>query len=266
VDPPLPTDPTFPIEDYGPGPVLGTIAEWSRSAPDFTETFERPTPAVVTLKFPAHIIEHTVKPDGGYNTGREGKPNHGVIHHGAQPNLGYDPNGNHSGLVRTLMGPGAPTAQTAIKDFVIVNMVDERDTAATNTRWMSNTYGVNAEVANDTTTTDKPSAESHETAAWFYARQALKWSWQLPVSSDNLLGHKKVSKSPTACPGELDVEWVIARVNAIIEAHKAGGDVPAPDYSIIADALRENTASNGVLSGLIQKLIELLKSIFKGAE
>ena len=33
----------------------------------------------------------TVTPDGGFNVGREGAPVHGVIHHAAQPNLGYDP-------------------------------------------------------------------------------------------------------------------------------------------------------------------------------
>jgi len=256
---PLPTDPTGPTQDVGPGAALSKISEWSRSAPDFSKVMERPVPRSVVLPFPDHIQVVTVTPTGGFNVGREGAPVHGVIHHAAQPNLGYDPNGNHSGLVRTLLGPGAPTTQAAMKDDMIVRMVDSRDTAATNGRWMSNTYGVNAELANDKTTTDKPSTKTHETAAWFYAQEALQWGWKLPLKVDEtMFGHKDVSKSGTACPGLTDVAWITNRANEIIDAARNDTEPPAPDYSGLEGKIDK-------LTGMVQWVVDLLKRIFKGA-
>jgi hypothetical protein len=247
VDPPVP-DPTGPGEDVGPGPVLSKIGEWSRSAPDFSVKFNRPEPASVNLEFPSYIIERVQTPIAGFNEGREGKPVHAVLHHGAQPNL--------SGLVSTLSGPNAPTAQYAIKDYEIVSMVDERDTAATNTRWMSNTYGINLEIANDKTTSDKPSAKSHEAAAWVVARAALRWGWKLPLARmENVFGHSEVSKSATTCPGELDMVWITNRANEIIEAANNQETPPKPDYSDLQESI------NG-LTKIIQALIDLLKKIF----
>lgn len=257
VDPPLPIDPTAPTEDFGPGLVLGKIGNWSKKAPDFDLVMNRPVPSSVDLKLPGHIIEVFVKPNGGFNVGREGAPVHGVLHHGGQPNLGYSATGHHSGLVQSCMGPDAPTTQYALKDDMIVSMVDESDTAATNNRWMSNTYGINIEVANDKTTTDKPSAKSHESAAWVFARAALRWGWKLPLARlEVTYTHKEVSKTGTSCPGLLDADWITKRANEIVEASRTEQPVPKPDYSDLTAALKEN-------SGLLRTLIDLLKSIFK---
>ena len=258
---PLPTDPTGPTKDVGPGAVLSKIDNWSKDAPKFGTSFLRPEPKSVTLQMPDWITEVTVTPMGGYYYGREGAPVHGVAHHGAQPNLGYNPNGEHSGLVQTLLGEdGVPTAQAAIKDNMIVNMVDVRDTASTNGRWMSNAYGINVEVANDKTTTDKPSAQSHETAAWYFARAALMWGWKLPLTRlETMFGHGEVSKSYTPCPMLLDVDWITARAQAIIDAARNDVEPPAPDYSALEDKIDKLTA-------LVQWLVDAFKSIFKLGE
>lgn len=249
VDPPLPTDPTGPTSDRGPGPVLSQIDNWSESAQEFTVKFPRPVKASVDIAMDPTIVETTVLPNGGFNEGRHGVPNHIVLHHVAGNNL--------SGAINTLSGPEAPTANYVVKDKALVSMVPEEDTPATNTRWKSNQYSVTFEICNDKTNTDKPSAESHETAAWGVARAAMHWGMQLPLRRQvNVFGHKEVSKFSTACPGELDMDWITNRANAIIESTQKEEEPPAPDYSDLKKSI------DG-LAGLIQKLIDLLKSIFK---
>lgn len=247
---PAPTDPTGPVADHGPGPVLGLLDGWNgKSAPVFTTKFPRPVPASVNIEFPVSVTERKVAPNGGFNEGREGTPNHLALHHVAGSNL--------DGAIRTLSGPSAPTANYVVKDGQLVSMVDEADTPATNGRWMSNTYSVTFEVCNDQSNTDKPSAASHETLAWGMARAALRWGMRLPLEHGvNVFGHKQVSKSATSCPGLLDIGWATKRANEIIAAAQADKEPPKPDYSGLEDALREN-------SGLLRQLIELLKSIFK---
>ena len=248
---PEPTDPTGPTgDDRGPGPVLGNITNWSEPAPEYGSTnFTRPAPASASLSLPASISERTAPVNGGYYPGRPAAPNHVVLHHAAQPNL--------QGAISTLSGPDAPTANHVVKDTALVTMVDERDTPSTNGRWASNEHSVTFEVCNDKTTTDKPSPESHETAAWGVARAAVNWGMRLPLEHGvNVFGHKEVSKSPTACPGQLDVDWITARANEIITAQHDNTPTPAPDYSDLQKSL------DG-LSGAVTKLTNLLKSIFK---
>ena len=220
--PPLPTDPTGPTQDIGtPGPVLATIDRWSESAPEFGKVFPRHEPATAMIEFPGIITERTQAPIGGFYVGREGVPNHFVLHHGAQPSL--------DGLLRTLNGPGVPTANYAIKDRVVVSMVDIRDTPSTNTRWRSNQYSITLEIANDLTTTDKPSMESHESAAWVLARDAMRYGFLLPLKVGvNVFGHKDVSKTATACPGLLDMQWITNRANEIIVAEQNQEPAPEP--------------------------------------
>ena len=251
VDPPLPTDPTGPGTDVGPGPVLGTINGWNEaSAPVFGTTFDRPQGATVQVKLPGTLLEREVKPEGGFYVGREGVPNHIVLHHAVQPNL--------QGLLNTLSGKNnsVPTANYAVKDSEIVAMVDEADTPSTNTRWKSNTFSVTVETANDKTTTDKPSAESHESVAWIVARSALRWGMQLPLQQGvNVLGHKDVSKTATSCPGQLDVGWIVGRANEIIDNLSHEQEPPTPDFSDLGKSLDALTKS-------IDELSVILKTIY----
>lgn len=252
VDPPVITDPTGPENsDVGPGPVLKHIDNWNKAAaPDWGSTnFDRPTPASVFLKFPLGIVESTVRPDRGYYHGREGKPNHFGLHHAAGPSL--------EGVVTSLMGDRDVSANAVIKDHEIVHMVDTRDTPSTNGRWRSNQFSVTVEVCNNKTTTDKPSPESHETAAWYIAREALSWGMKYPLArGENVFGHKELSKSATACPGELDMDWITRRANDIIKASEESTPVPKPDYSDLLESISG-------LTKVITSLIDLLKKIFR---
>ena len=250
VDPPAPTDPTGPTNDLGyPGSVLATIERWSESAPNFDVSLPRPIPASVNLPLPDGVEEVIKRPNGNFNIGREAAPNHHVVHHGAQPNM--------DGLVNTLMGPGAPSASFVVGDKKLVSMVDTADTPATNGRWRSNLYSCTYELKNDKTTTDKPSAETHELTAWAIARETLKWGMKTPLKVDEtVLGHKTVSKSQTACPGLVDLEWITNRANEIIEAYNSNQEVPPPNYSDLAEAVTG-------LTKVINQLIDLLKSIFR---
>ena len=51
-----------------------------------------------------------------------------------------------------------------------------------------------------------------------------------------MFGHKDVSKSPTACPGALDMQAVIARANEIIKANPVPSPEPTPTVDAVAIA------------------------------
>lgn len=248
VEPIEPEDPTGPGDNTGPGPVLSSIDDWDASAPNWGEVWPRPEPATVNMPLADNIVETAQRPIGGYYVGRSGAPNHIVLHHADGANL--------DGVVNHLMGSsGAPTANWVVKDDRVVGMVDERDTPSTNTRWRSNQYSVTIEVCNDGTRDGKPSAASHEATAWVVARTALRWGMRTPLEyMVNVFGHKDVSKSPTACPGDLDVGWIISRANDIMESYVSGEEPTVPDTP--SDELTE------VLE-LTQKLYADFNKIFR---
>ncbi|MFA5898140.1 MAG: CHAP domain-containing protein [Hyphomicrobium sp.] len=254
IDPPLPTDPTGPNSDLGhPGSVLAAIDQWSLSAPTFEdyEPLTRFEPASVGIEFPDWIKFEKIPVTGGFYEGRPGKPNHFGLHHAASPHF--------DGAKDTLDGPGVPTTHYLVKDGRVGIMVDTRDNASTNGRYRSNQFAINFEVCNDKTTTDKPSAMSHEAVAWVMADEALKWGYKLPLAmNETALEHKVLSKSPTACPGDLDIAWIANRSNEIITASQSQEEPPAPDYSGLEEKIDK-------LTSMTQWIVDLLKRIFKGA-
>jgi hypothetical protein len=259
VVPPVVTPPVDPALDIGPGPVLGTVTGWQGvSAPEFSQAFSRPvsTGKILELK---NVTEHTIGADSrGYNVGREGVPNHAVLHHTATNNAASARN--------TLSGAnGAPTAQYLVEDRVAWGMVDERDTAATNGRWKSNTRGINLEIVNSGSPIGKPSPESHHTAAQLVARAARRWNWRLPLELGvNVFGHGDVSKSPTACPGELDKALIVRLANnALAEGVEVPPVVVPPVVVPPARDDSELTGALGALTALLNKILDFLKSIFK---
>lgn len=251
IDPSLPLDPTGPGEDRGhPGIVLASIDRWSEEAPDWGASWDRPLPASVNLAIPDKIVQRTVRPDRGFYVGREGRPNHIVIHHGVSLRL--------QGLIDSLMGYNNNSASAVIGPSEIVYMVDSRDTPATNTRWRSNQYSVTAELLNDGTLSGKPSPETHEAAAWWAAGEALRWGMKLPLARlETVFGHREVSKSATSCPGEVNVDWITRRANEIIEAQLATTPVPEPDFDDL-------TAAIGGLTKVLQAILDFLKNLFGG--
>jgi hypothetical protein len=94
--------------------------------------------------------------------------------------------------------------------------------------------------------------------------------WNMAVDLEygiNVFGHKDVSKSPTACPGSLDVKKVVARANEIMAEYKNNlnpdqgedsGETPTPpptpqtDNIAIADAI-------DVINAKLEEISDILK-------
>lgn len=232
-------------------PVSATTPDWDKAAPPGSVVFPRHPLTGKDLKLPDTITQRVGFVDAnGYNVGREGTVNHIVLHHGDTPSL--------EGILNTLNGVvGSPTTQYAVKDNVAVAMVDEQDTAWTNTRWMSNSRSVTVEICNDVVKGDKPSDASHETAAWLTARAAVRHGIELPlVHGINVFGHKEVSKLPTACPGLLDIKKIVARANEILATNPGEVVEPTPDNSGIIERLAR-------IEYLVKQTDALLNRVFK---
>jgi hypothetical protein len=145
-----------------------------------------------------------------------------------------------SGVINTLRGTnGAPTANYVVGGKELVEMVPEGSSAWTNGRWTSNIYSVTFEMLNasgsSATGWFPPSEQTMETTAWAMARAAQRWNIELPLEHGiNVFGHKEVSKTPTACPGALDIKRVVARANEILAEAPAPGPQPSVDTLAIA--------------------------------
>ena len=78
-----------------------------------------------------------------------------------------------------------------------------------------------------------------ETTAWAMARAAQRWNLELPLEVGvNVFGHRDVSKSATACPGNLDMQSVVKRANEIITANPVTG--PTPSHQVDVAAIAEH--------------------------
>lgn len=235
-EPPAPPTPEPPAPTRKP--VYETTPNWNASAPASNPVFPVPIPKLSAVKLPDSITQRAEPVSvEGYTIGREDPkgPNHIVLHHAATTSL--------SGAINTLRGTnGAPTANYVVKDRELVEMVPEGSSPWTNGRWTSNMYSITFEMVNESgsgSTWQPPSAETMETTAWAMARAAQRWNIELPLEVGvNVFGHKDVSKSSTACPGNLDMRAVVKRANEIIDAHPVVD--PSPEYQIDVAAIAEH--------------------------
>jgi hypothetical protein len=144
-----------------------------------------------------------------------------------------------------------------VKDRELVEMVPEQSSPWTNGRWTSNLYSVTFEMVNaggSGSTWLPPSDETMETTAWAMARAAQRWNIELPLEHGiNVFGHKEVSKSPTACPGGLDIAWMVERANQIIAQNPVPTPGPDIDVLLIADAV-------DVISDKLDEISTILRS------
>jgi hypothetical protein len=247
--PPVPPVPPTP----GRLPVSETTPNWDASAPAENPVYPVPVSKPVGVVMPTNVAQ-TVEAVSvnGYTIGRpdKGGPNHIVLHHTGGTSL--------SGAVNTLRGTnGAPTANWVVQDRQLVEMVPETSGAWTNGRWTSNLYSVTFEMVNDSGTGSNltpPSKVTMETTAWAMARAAQRWNIELPLEHGiNVFGHKDVSKSPTACPGGLDIAWMVERANQIIAQNPVPTPGPDVDVLLIADAV-------DVISGKLDEISTILRS------
>lgn len=238
--PPTPPTPPAPTPEPAPSrkPVSETTPGWNNSAPAVNPTYPVPTPKPSGVELPA-TISHRVEAVSveGYTIGREDPkgPNHIVLHHAATTSL--------EGAINTLRGTnGAPTANYVVKDRDLVEMVPEGSSPWTNGRWTSNMYSITFEMVNESgsgSIWQPPSKETMETTAWAMARAAQRWNFELPLEVGvNVFGHRDVSKSATACPGNLDMQSVVKRANEIINANPVTG--PTPSHQVDVAAIAEH--------------------------
>jgi hypothetical protein len=263
-----------PVPDTGRTSVAELIPNWDEAGPATNPTFPRPLMVTGRYQLPASINETsaTVSPNG-YTVGRPTLPesttlppvNHFVLHHVAGTSL--------SGAINTLSGSkGAPTASYVVQDKNLVAMVPEDCAPWTNGRWKSNLHSITFEMVNAGGTSSSgflpPSDETCETVAHAMARACMRWNMAVDLEYGiNVFGHKDVSKSPTACPGALDVKKVVARANEIMAEYKNNlnpdqgedtGETPTPppapetDNIAIADAI-------DVINAKLEEISDILK-------
>lgn len=232
-EPPKPTPPVTP----GRVPVSQTTPNWDASSPAANPTYPLPVAKPSTVVFPASITERQdLASLNGYTVGRPDPkgPNHIVLHHAATTSL--------TGAINTLRGTnGAPTASYVVKDSELVQMVPEESSPWTNGRWTSNMYSITFEMINESqigSGWNPPSAQTMETTAWAMARAAQRWNFELPLEYGvNVFGHRDVSKSPTGCPGGLDMVAVVKRANDILAMKPVEPVTPEIDIEDIADSI-----------------------------
>lgn len=252
--PPAPEPPTPPTRK----PVSETTPNWDASSPATNPVYPVPVGKPVGVVLPDTIVQRTEAVSvNGYTVGRPDPkgPNHIVLHHTAGTSL--------SGAVSTLRGTnGAPTANYVVSGTELVEMVPEGSSAWTNGRWTSNLYSVTFEMVNgggSSPNWQPPSQATMETTAWAMARAAQRWNIDLPLEHGvNVFGHKEVSKTPTACPGSLDIAAVVKRANEIIAANPVPAP-PTPGPSIDTEAIADAV-------DVIAVKLDEISSILRGSE
>lgn len=233
---PEPTPQPTPEPTPGRKPVSETTPNWDAVAPKENPVYPLPI-SKPSLKLPDTIGERVEAVSvNGYTIGRPDPAgaNHIVLHHAATSSL--------DGAINTLRGAnGSPTASYVVKDRDLVSMVPEGSSPWTNGRWTSNLYSVTFEMVNESgsgSTWQPPSKETMETTAWAMARAAQRWNIEAPLEYGiNVFGHRDVSKSATACPGDLDMKAVVARANDILVKNPVR---PEPSTGMDLEAIAEH--------------------------
>lgn len=165
--------------------------------------------------------DKTVTPAASnYNKGRAGvKVDRIVLHHQA----GY------SATTLSMMSTGSRKVSANYvvnSDGSVVSVVDENDTPFTNGNLAWNRRSVTFEIENSKPKVGKPTPEAHEAVAQVVADIAKRYG--IPLTRDAVLTHRELYTKfkvgyATACPGELDRDWIITRAQAINAATPAGG-------------------------------------------
>lgn len=104
------------------------------------------------------------------------------------------------------------SAHYCIEDTTIHQYVDEADTAWHAGNWNCNTQSIGIEhsggdLLSDGKTRRKPSEETHKTSAWLVGEISKKYN--IPLDRKHILKHSEVSDKSTACPGTLDIDYII---------------------------------------------------------
>jgi hypothetical protein len=99
--------------------------------------------------------------------------------------------------------------------------VNEADTSFANSNYEYNQRSVTIEHAGGYLVNNqrvKPSPTTHETSALLVSQIAGRYG--IPLDRAHVLGHQQVPGASTACPGTLDIDWIVNRAKQL----QGGGD------------------------------------------
>lgn len=113
-----------------------------------------------------------------------------------------------------------------LNNGTVIGVVDELNTPYTNGNFEWNAKSITFEIENESTRGWTVSKKAHEAVARVVADVAKRHG--IPLTADRIIGHKTIYERyrkgyPTACPGGLDVAWIIRRAREI-----NGSTVPSP--------------------------------------
>lgn len=130
--------------------------------------------------------------------------------------------GSLSSVDATFTGGGRQaSAHFCVEGTTVHQYVSLDDTAWAVGNFAGNQETVSVEHAG--TTANPPTRQTLETSARLFAWLARRYGWSRLVLGENVKLHKWYSA--TSCPSTMDVDWLVARANEILE----GGDMTADD-------------------------------------
>jgi peptidoglycan hydrolase-like protein with peptidoglycan-binding domain len=158
------------------------------------------------------------------NPNRWREPDHVVLHHWAGTNW----NNVVSMMVHRTR---VVSSNVIIQDRRIGSMMEEEDRSWSLASAHWDGRSLTAECANSTVGGSWPlSPETHESIARWVSDVCTRYG--IPINRERVLGHREVytrhgASYATACPGGMDLEWVVARAR-VIQSETAQPEQPVP--------------------------------------
>ncbi|MFC4223579.1 peptidoglycan recognition protein family protein [Lysinibacter cavernae] len=137
------------------------------------------------------------------------------------------------GVVRMMTsGAREVSANYAVySDGTAVCVVDEDLRAWTSGTGVQDSEAITFEIANDNTAGWSVSPASHEKVAMIIADAAKRYG--IPITRDRIYGHNEMTAKfgtsyATACPGGLNIDWIVNRANQITNGASASAAKETP--------------------------------------
>lgn len=191
-----------------------------------------------------------ISPSAQHSARTAGPVNMIILHHGATTSADQ--------IVSMMVSESREvSAHCVVKDDRIIAVVPEEQRAwsLADAYWDSRAFTV--ETANESTNGWTISAASHESLARLAADWAKRYgfpiirSGNVPAEQWTLIGHREVNSIhggsySTACPGGMNLDWIAARANQILNE---GGVTPTPpkpkEIKVQSYHVEDYTARNG---------------------
>lgn len=116
-----------------------------------------------------------------------------------------------------------------VEDDFVYQFVDTKFIAHHAGDWGVNEKSVGIALIGGTEDLPKPSQKSHDTTAELIAKEAPKWDINYLERGKNVFGHgsDNIDSSPTECPGETDVDYIVEKANEFLMGEE---DMSLEDY------------------------------------